>query len=166
MGSRSGRCSRSPTMRLPGSCARMSTSSSRSRTALNPLELTLGIMTAIGGFVDISQIVFSAKAGSIFGYALIFAFAFSTIGIMVFGEMSGRVAAIAKQPVFNLIRHRLGLKLGLMTLIASCLSTLITCAAQIGGLGLILNHLTGAPYPLMAIASAAALFLSMWVLPF
>src|SRR5438067_2201050 len=123
-------------------------------------------MTAVGGFVDISELVFAAQAGSIFGYALIWAFAFSTIGIMVFGEMSGRVAAIAKQPVFNLMRHRLGLKLGLLTLIASCLSTLITCAAQIGGLGLILNHLTGAPYPLMAIASAVVLFLSMWVLPF
>ena len=70
-------------------------------------------MTAVGGFVDISELVFAAKAGSIFGYALIWVFAFSTVGIMVFGEMSGRVAAIAKQPVFNLMRHRLGLKLGL-----------------------------------------------------
>jgi hypothetical protein len=35
-----------------------------SRTALNPLELTLGIMTAVGGFVDISELVFAAKAGS------------------------------------------------------------------------------------------------------
>src|SRR5947209_12748232 len=123
-------------------------------------------MTAVGGFVDISQIVFSAQAGSIFGYALIFAFAFSTIGIMVFGEMSGRVAAIARQPVFNLMRHRLGLKLGLVTLAASVISTLVTCAAQVGGMALILNHLTGAPYRLMASVSAIALFLSMWVLPF
>src|SRR2546423_8976399 len=151
MGSRSGRCSRSPTMRLPRSCARTSTSSSRSRTALNPLELTLGIMTAIGGFVDISQIVFSAQAGSIFGYTLIFTFAFATVGIMVFGEMSGRVAAIAKQPVFNLMRHRLGLKLGLVTLAASILSTLITCAAGVGGVALILNFLTGAPYVVLAV---------------
>ena len=95
------------------------TSSSRSRTALNPLELTLGIMTAVGGFVDISELVFAAKAGSTFGYALIWVFAFSTVGIIVFGEMSGRVAAVAKQPVFNLMRHRLGLKLGLVTLAAS-----------------------------------------------
>jgi manganese transport protein len=133
---------------------------------LNPLELTLGIMTAVGGFVDISELVFAAQAGSIFGYALIWVFAFSTAGMMVFGEMSGRVAAIAKQPVFNLMRHRLGLKLGLLTLIASLLSTLITCAAELGGMGLILNHLTGAPIPLMAIASFVALMLSMWVLPF
>lgn len=133
---------------------------------MNPLELTLGIMTAVGGFVDISELVFAAQAGSIFGYALIFVFAFSTIGIMVFGEMSGRVAAIANQPVFNLMRHRLGLKLGLVTLLASVISTLITCAAEVGGMGLILHHLTGAPYLLMAAASALLVMASMWVLPF
>jgi manganese transport protein len=133
---------------------------------LNPLELTLGIMTAVGGFVDISELVFAAQAGSIFGYALMWVFAFSTVGIMAFGEMSGRVAAIAKQPVFNLIRHRLGLKLGLLTLFASLLSTLITCAAEVGGMGLILHYLTGAPYLAMAIASVVILMASIWVLPF
>jgi len=133
---------------------------------LNPLELTLGIMTAVGGFVDISELVFAAQAGSIFGYALIWAFAFSTVGMMVFGEMCGRVAATAKQPVFNLMRHRLGLKLGLVTLFASLISTLITCAAEVGGMGLILHYLTGAPYLLMAVASALVLMASMWILPF
>jgi manganese transport protein len=133
---------------------------------LNPLELTLGIMTAVGGFVDISELVFAAKAGSQFGYALIWVFALGTIGMSVFGEMSGRVAAVAKQPVFNLMRHRLGLKLGLVTLIGSFLSTLITCAAEIGGMALILNYLTGVSYLLLAAASTVALFASMWILPF
>src|SRR3954454_7620200 len=142
------------------------TRSSGSRTALNPLELTLGVMTAVGGFVDISELVFAAKAGSTFGYALISVFVFATIGIMVFGEMSGRVAAIAKQPVFNLMRHRLGLKLGLLTLAASLVSTLITCAAEVGGMGLILHYLTGASYLLLAAASVVVLMASMWILPF
>jgi len=133
---------------------------------LNPLELTLGIMTAVGGFVDISELVFAAKAGSMFGYALIWVFVVATIGIMVFGEMSGRVAAVAKQPVFNLMRHRLGLKLGLVTLLASLIANLITCAAEIGGVAFVLNYLTGAPYMLMAIASTAVLMASMWILPF
>ena len=132
---------------------------------MNPLELTLGIMTAVGGFVDISELVFAAKAGSTFGYALIWVFAFSTIGIIVFSEMSGRVAAV-KQPVFNLMRHRLGLKLGLITLAASIISNLITCAAEIGGVALVLNYLTGAPYFLMAAATAAVIIVSIWVLPF
>jgi len=116
--------------------------------------------------LGISELVFAARAGSTFGYALIWVFAFSTVGMMVFGEMSGRVAAIAKQPVFNLMRHRLGLKLGLVTLFASLVSTLITCAAEIGGMGLILHHLTGAPYLLLAAASVLVLMASMWVLPF
>ena len=133
---------------------------------MNPLELTLGIMTAVGGFVDISELVFAAKAGSKFGYALLWVFALSTIGIMVFGEMSGRVAAVAKQPVFNLMRHRLGLKLGLLTLGASLISNLITCAAEVGGVALILNYLTGWPYMLMAVATVAVMIASIWVLPF
>lgn len=133
---------------------------------MNPLELTLGIMTAVGGFVDISELVFAAKAGSKFGYALIWVFAVATVGIMVFGEMSGRVAAVAKQPVFNLMRHRLGLKLGLVTLFASLVANLITCAAEIGGVAMILNYLTGGSFRLMAIVGALALMASMWVLPF
>ena len=123
-------------------------------------------MTAVGGFVDISELVFAAQAGSIFGYALIWVFAFSTIGIMVFGEMSGRVAAVAHQPVFNLMRHRLGLKLGLVTLFASMVSTLITTAAELGGVGLVLHYLTGAPYLLMAVVGTIVIGASMWVLPF
>ena len=133
---------------------------------MNPLELMLGIMTAVGGFVDISELVFAAKAGSTFGYALIWVFAFSTMGIIVFSEMSGRVAAVAKQPVFNLMRHRLGLKLGLVTLAASIIANLITCAAELGGVALVLNYLTGAPYMLMAILMAVLLIASIWVLPF
>ena len=133
---------------------------------MNFLELTLGIMTAVGGFVDISELVFAAQAGSKFGYALIWVFALSTIGIMVFGEMSGRVAAVAKQPVFNLMRHRLGLKLGLLTLIASLISNLITCAAEVGGVSIILHLLTGAPYMLMAVCTVFVLIATIWILPF
>ena len=133
---------------------------------MNPLELTLGIMTAVGGFVDISELVFAAKAGSEFGYALIWVFALATIGIIVFSEMSGRVAIAAKQPVFNLMRHRLGLKLGLITLAASIISNLITCAAEVGGVALILNYLTGAPYMLMAVLLTLVMIASIWFLPF
>src|SRR5437868_1848153 len=148
MARRSAASSSYPTMPRLRICAPGPTSSGVSRAALNPLELTLGIMTAVGGFVDISELVFAAKAGSMFGYALIWVFAFATVGIIIFSEMSGRVAAVAKQPVFNLMRHRLGLKLGLITLAASLIANLITCAAELGGVALILNYLTGWPYML------------------
>lgn len=133
---------------------------------MNILELTLGIMTAVGGFVDISELVFAAQAGSTFNYGLIWVFAFSTIGIIVFGEMSGRVAAIAKQPVFCLMRHRLGLELGLVTLFASLISNLITCAAEVGGVAIILHLLTGWAYSLMAVATIVVIIATVWILPF
>jgi Mn2+/Fe2+ NRAMP family transporter len=130
------------------------------------IEITLGIMTAVGGFVDVSELVFAAQAGSRFGFALIWVFAFSTIGIGCYGEMSGRVAAIAKQPVFNLMRQRLGLRYGLPTLLASSVVNTITCAAEIGGTALVLQLLTGWPYWLLAILSTLLLVVVIWVLPF
>jgi manganese transport protein len=130
------------------------------------IEITLGIMTAVGGFVDISELVFAAVAGSRFGFALIWVFAFSTIGIGCYGEMSGRIAAIAKQPVFNLMRQRLGLRLGLVTLVASSVVNTITCAAEIGGTALVLHLLTGWPYAVLAVLSTLVLIAVIWFLPF
>ena len=133
---------------------------------MKPTELTLGILTAVGGFVDVSELIFVSQAGSQFGYSLIWVIVFATIGIMVFGEMSGRVAAIAKQPVFNMMRHRLGLGLGLVTLIASLISNTITCAAEIGGVALLLHLFTGWPIGLWAVIATFVFIASIWTLPF
>ena len=129
-------------------------------------ELTLGILTAVGGFVDVSELVFVSQAGSQFGYSLIWVIAISTVGIIVFGEMSGRVAAIAKQPIFSLMRHRLGLRWGLVTLAASLLSNTITCAAEIGGVALLLHLFTGLPTAAFAVVVTLIFFASIWMLPF
>jgi Mn2+/Fe2+ NRAMP family transporter len=133
---------------------------------LKPAELALGILTAVGGFVDVSELVFVSQAGSRFGYALLWVIVIATIGIMVFGEMSGRVAAIAKQPVFNLMRHRLGLKWGLITLAASLFANTVTCAAEVGGVALLLHLFTGLPIFLLATAVTLLFVATIWVLPF
>jgi manganese transport protein len=130
------------------------------------LEITLGIMTAVGGFVDVSELVFAAQAGSRFLFALIWVFAFATIGIMVFGEMGGRVAAVAKLPVFNLMRQRLGLQLGLLTLVGATVVNVITCAAEIGGIAIVLQLLLGWSYRFLAILSTLLLMAVVWFLPF
>src|SRR5437868_5511048 len=96
------------------------------------LGVTLGIMTALGGFVDLGQIVFTTQAGALFGYQLMWAIALGTAAIIIYMEMCGRVAVVAKEPVFAVVHTRLGKKLGLAALIASNLLNLITCAAEIG----------------------------------
>jgi manganese transport protein len=72
-------------------------------------------------------------------------------------EMCGRIAVVAKEPVFAVIRTRLGYKLGLATLIASNLLNLITCAAEIGGVAILLHLLTGWPEKLLLVWTCLAL---------
>jgi Mn2+/Fe2+ NRAMP family transporter len=126
------------------------------------LGITLGIMTALGGFVDLGQIVFTMQAGALFGYSLLWAIVLGTVAIIVYMEMCGRVAVVAKEPVFAIVRTRLGFPLGLATLIASNLLNLITCAAELGGIAIVLHLLTGWPEKLLLVGSA--LFLGMLVL--
>src|SRR5689334_6795578 len=121
------------------------------------LGITLGIMTALGGFVDLGQIVFTTQAGALFKYQLMWAIVLGTGAIIAYMEMCGRVAVVAQEPVFAVVRDRLGFRLGLVTLIASNLLNLITCAAELGGIAIVLHLLTGWPEKLLLIASALAL---------
>jgi len=121
------------------------------------LGITLGIMTALGGFVDLGQIVFTTQAGALFGYQLMWAIALGTAAIIIYMEMCGRVAVVAKEPVFAVVHTRLGKKLGLAALIASNLLNLITCAAEIGGIAILLHLLTGWPERPLLVAATLAL---------
>jgi len=121
------------------------------------LGITLGIMTALGGFVDLGQIVFTMQAGAVFGYQLLWSVVLGTIGIIVYMEMCGRIAVVTGQPVFAIVRSNLGYRLGLMTLIASNLLNLITCAAELGGIATVLHLLTGWPDRLLLVSSTLIL---------
>jgi manganese transport protein len=107
------------------------------------LGVTLGIMTALGGFVDLGQIVFTTQAGALFGYRLLWSIVLGAAAIIVYMEMCGRIAVVANEPVFAVVRRCLGFRLGLATLVASNLLNLVTCAAELGGIAIVLHLLTG-----------------------
>lgn len=130
------------------------------------LEIGLGIIAALGGFVDIGDLVFASQAGAKFGLHLLWAVALGTLMIMIYGEMSGRVATVAKLPVFAIIKQRFPKKLAATTLIASTAVNLMTCAAEIGGIALILQLLSDLPYRALIVAATMALILIIWFLPF
>jgi manganese transport protein len=121
------------------------------------LGITLGIMTALGGFVDLGQIVFTTQAGALFGYQLLWVIVLGTVGVILYMEMCGRVAVVAGEPVFAVVRTRMGYRLGLVTLFASNLLNLITCAAEIGGLAILLHLLTGWPERAVMMGACAAM---------
>jgi manganese transport protein len=104
------------------------------------LQIALGIIAAIGGFLDIGDLVFTSQAGATYGYSTLWAVPIGVLGIMVFAEMSGRVAAIAGKPNMVLVRDRYPRGLARATLYASLFLTVLTLAAELGGLGFILNY--------------------------
>jgi manganese transport protein len=130
------------------------------------LEIGLGIIAALGGFVDIGDLVFATQSGARFGLRLLWALALGTLLIMIYSEMSGRVAMVSKRPVFKIIRQRFPRKLAITTLAASTIVSVLTCAAEIGGVALILQLLSDLPYRALILAVTMALILIIWLLPF
>jgi manganese transport protein len=129
-------------------------------------QIALGIIAAIGGYVDIGDIVFNTQAGALFGYQLLWAIPVGLLGIMVFAEMSGRVAAIAKKANFELVTERYGRRLALATLIASLVLTFLTLAAELGGVGLVLTLFFDGPEQTFMLIGALVLIAASWFLPF
>ena len=101
--------------------------------------VALGILTAIGGFVDIGDLVTNAVVGSRFGLGLAWVVLVGVVGICVYAQMSGRVAAVSGRATFEVIRERLGPRAGLANLAASFLITLLTVTAEVGGVALALQ---------------------------
>lgn len=130
------------------------------------LGLVLGIMTAIGGFVDIGDIVTAGVVGSRFGMSLIWVLVLGTFSICVFAEMSGRVAAVSGRPTFDLVRERFGPRVGLLNLLGSMGVTLLTFCAEIGGVALALQLATSVNRYLWIPVVAAALWLVFWRVKF
>ena len=105
--------------------------------------LALGILTAIGGFVDIGDLVTNAVVGSRFGLGLAWVVVIGVAGICVYADMAGRVAAVSGRATFEIIRERLGPRVGLSNLAASFLINLLTLTAEIGGIALALQLAAG-----------------------
>jgi manganese transport protein len=130
------------------------------------LQVALGILAAIGGFVDIGDLVFNTQAGAEFGFQLIWAVIVGVIGIVVFAEMCGRVAAVTGRPVLDVVRQRLGFGAGLVTMVGSVLLSVLTLGAEVGGLALVLELFFDAPYSTMVLVSVLFLLVVCWTMSF
>jgi Mn2+/Fe2+ NRAMP family transporter len=124
--------------------------------------VALGILTAIGGFVDIGDLVTNAQVGSRFGMSLSWATVLGVVGICVFAEMSGRVAAVSDRATFDLVRERLGPRVGMLNLLSSMLITILTYTAEIGGVALALQLVASVHELLIVPLVATLVWLVLW----
>ena len=128
--------------------------------------VALGILTAIGGFVDIGDLVTNAAVGSRFGLSLVWVVVVGVLGICVFAEMSGRVAAVSGRATFDLIRERLGPRVGLAALAGSMAVTFLTLTAEIGGVALALELASSINYLLWIPVVGVLVWVVLWRVKF
>src|SRR4051812_31327949 len=129
-------------------------------------EIFLGILTAIGGFVDIGDLVANSATGARFGMALAWVVVVGVIGIVLYAEMAGRVAASSHRPVFDLVRERLGPRAALVNLVASFFINFLTLSAEVAGVAIAMALLAGVSYMLLIPAAAFLVWLVIWRMPF
>jgi len=126
------------------------------------LEIALGLVTGIGGFLEAGSLATAAQAGATFSFQLIWAIALGTICIAFLVEMGGRLAAVSHHTLPDAMRERLGIRFFLVPLVTVALVSFLVLASEIGGVCLALQFATGIPFQWWALPVAAALWLFLW----
>ena len=126
------------------------------------VELILGVVTSIGGFVEAGSISTAAQAGSEFHYQLLWAIAAATVMLAMLIEMSGRLAAVSKRSVSAAVREHFGWPFHFVPLAGELVIDLLLLAAEIGGVGLAVKLLSGVGFQWWIVPTGLTVWLIIW----
>ncbi len=126
------------------------------------LKLALGIVTSIAGFIEVGSLSTSAQAGAQFGFQLLWAILAATICLIFLIEMSGRLAAVSKHPMVAGVRERFGIRYQAIPLTGEILLDLLVLTAEIGGVCIALQLLSGRSFRIWAVPVAFLIWLLLW----
>ena len=126
------------------------------------LQLALGIVTSVGGFLEIGSIATAAQAGAGFGYQLVWSVVLGTICIAFLVEMSGRCSAVSKHTIPDAMRERFGARFYAVPLVVMLAVSLLVLAAELGGVAAALQMATGISIPVWAIPVLLLAWALLW----
>lgn len=126
------------------------------------LGVALGIVTSIGGFLEIGSIATAAQGGAAYRYQLAWAIIFSTVCIALLIEMAGRFAAVSKHTIADAMRERFGIHFFLVPLTLVFCISLLTMAAEIGGISVAIEFVTGIHYSVWALPVCLLVWVLLW----
>lgn len=126
------------------------------------LAVALGIVTSVGGFLEIGSIATAAQAGAGFGYQLIWAIVLGTLCIAFLVEMSGRFAAVSKHTIPDAMRERFGVNFYAVPLLITFGVSILVLGAEIGGVAAALEMATGIKIPIWALPVALLAWGLLW----
>jgi len=125
-------------------------------------EIALGIVTSIGGFLEVGSLATAVQAGAAFRFQLIWAILLGTLCLIFLVEMAGRFAAVSKHTVTDAIRERFGSNFFLVVFVGITLVDLLVLGAEIGGVSFALQLVTGVSLRWWALPVAFAVWLLLW----
>ena len=130
------------------------------------VDLILGVVTSIGGFVEVGSISTAAQAGSEFGFQLLWAIAGATLMLAMLVEMSGRLAAVSRRSLAAAVRERFGIHFHMVPLTTELLIDILLLAAEIGGCAIAIKLLTGIGFQWWILPVGLVIWLVLWTCGF
>lgn len=130
------------------------------------IDLVLGVVTSIGGFVEVGSISTAAQAGSEFQFQLLWAIAAATIMLALLIEMSGRLAAVSRRSVAAAVRERFGIHFQAIPLVAELLIDVLLIAAEVGGVAIAIKLLTGISFVWWVVPIGVVVWIVLWACGF
>jgi Mn2+/Fe2+ NRAMP family transporter len=125
-------------------------------------EVALGVVTSMGGFLEVGSIATSIQAGAAFGFQLGWALALGTICLAVLMEMTGRLAAVSGRSYADLLREHMGVRFFVIPLVAVMVPSVLVLVSEIGGVAIGLQMATGVAFRWWAIPVALLGWLLLW----
>lgn len=127
-----------------------------------PLEITLGIITGIGGFLEAGSLATSAQAGADYGFQLGWSLVLGSACLAFLCEMSGRFTAISKHTIPDALRERLGFPFFAIVLAAMLLVMELVLMAELGGVAMAFQLATGVRFGWWIIPIALLAWWLLW----
>ncbi|HXQ70011.1 MAG TPA: divalent metal cation transporter, partial [Pyrinomonadaceae bacterium] len=126
------------------------------------MEISLGIVTSVGGFLEIGSIATAAQAGAEFSFQLIWVIVLGGICIIFLVEQAGRFAAVSGRTLPDAIRERFGFNYFAFMYASLGLVSLLVLAAEIGGVCVALELATGIGFQWWGVPVALVIWLVLW----
>src|SRR5438552_1340560 len=115
------------------------------------LEISLGVVTSIGGFLEAGSLSTAVQAGSSYRYSLIWAIVLGIVCLAFLIEMAGRFSAVSNHTIGDAIRERFGFNAFLAPFLIVLLVNFLVLTAEIGGVAVALQFATGIRYAVWAL---------------
>jgi len=126
------------------------------------IKIALGIVTSVGGFLEVGSIGTGLQAGASFRYQLLWALALGAVCVAFLTEMTGRLAAVSQHTVVDAMRKRFGVPFQMWPLAAQILVDLLVLASEVGGAALALQLATGVSIQVWIVPMTFGIWLLLW----